>query len=248
MFKRRSIIGLVLLMIVFIFTVKSSRKVNFKNKVKKLEFEKIDTIEIKAHNVNVEIISTNEKLFTLEWVGDQSKLKQFKAYKKTSTFVVKIKSKRQNLFSRFFYSHISFLKVYVPEKVYQSLHLEADKGDIDLTNLHSDNVKIISDNGKVNLTDVDGKLVVKADNDDISLITDHIDRDIDFETDNADIMVQTEVEPKNVLFDIKTDDGEVDVFGSTDWNTFIGNGNNTVRLKTDKGGITVKKFETAIYY
>lgn len=258
MFKRRSIITLLLVMIGGIgtfFIIRFASRKKIKKEVKKFDFEKIDTIDVKADNSVIEIIPTNDKVSTLEWVGDESKLRQFTADIDRSTLVIAVKQKRQKLFS-----HESSLKVYVPEKVYQSIRVkadeegitaedidvkdmlaEADNGDINLTNIHAGNVKVISDNGKVNLTDVDGTLVVEADNGSISLIADHIDRDIDFETDNAGIKIQTEVDPTNVLFDLKTDNGKTNMLGSSDRNIVIGNGDNTIRLKTNNGGITVKK-------
>lgn len=208
MFKKRSIITLVLVgvgMVGTVFKVKSAREVNLKHNIIKFDFEKINMIDVETDNVPMEIISTNEKVARVELIGEESRIREFTADINGTTLVVEVDQKRQK-----FFSEISYLKIYLPKKVYQSINIEtdnggitaenidvtslfteADYGDINLTNIDAGNVKITSDKGEVNLIDVEGTLGVEADNGSISLITNDIDRDIDFETENGGIIVKS---------------------------------------------------------
>lgn len=118
---------------------------------------------------------------------------------------------------------------------------KADNGRIELKNIKALSVAVKADNGKILLEEVDGKLSGKTNNGRISLVTNNLERQIDFETDNGSIKIQTEKEPKNVTFNIKVDNGKVDIFGSSDRSSIFGNGEHLIKLKSDNGGITVTK-------
>lgn len=138
--------------------------------------------------------------------------------------------------------------------------IRTDNGRIEINNMANDNLTVNSDNGRINLANVDastvttkssnGKIVLnhvtgtlssKTNNGSISLITEDLERSIDFKTDNGKIEIQTEKEPTNVIFDLKTDNGSIDVFNQSDWDTVIGNGDNTIKLETDNGKIIITK-------
>lgn len=118
---------------------------------------------------------------------------------------------------------------------------KADNGTINLNNVVADMVTTKADNGKIILDHVDGKLSSHTNNGSISLITRSLDRPIDFETDNGKIKIQTEKEPTNAIFDINVDNGKVTIFGESNWDTVIGNGDYLIKLTTKNGKITVTK-------
>lgn len=116
----------------------------------------------------------------------------------------------------------------------------ANNGKIDLENVTAQLVNTKTNNGKIKLADVDGQLVGRTNNGSISLIAQEIDRPIDFATDNGKILIQTEHEPTNAILDIKIDNGKVDYFGESTWDTVIGDGEHVINLETKNGKITLK--------
>jgi len=95
-----------------------------------------------------------------------------------------------------------------------------------------------TDNGEVSLEHVEGNINGDVNNGRIYLQTSHLDT---LETDNGNIDIETEKEPTNAILDIKTDNGKATVFGSTNWNTVVGDGDNLIELNTNNGEINVVK-------
>lgn len=122
-----------------------------------------------------------------------------------------------------------------------SIGAESDNGRIELKNVLSDQIEVKTSNGKVNFEDVEGDISGQSNNGSISLKTKHLNRSLDFETDNGKIMIQTEQEPTSAVFDLRVDNGKINVFGESNWNTIVGNGDHLIKLVTHNGGITIKK-------
>jgi DUF4097 and DUF4098 domain-containing protein YvlB len=116
----------------------------------------------------------------------------------------------------------------------------AGNGRIELNGVSADKVSIWAANGQVRLDDVTGIVNAETNNGSIALHTDTLDRDIDFATDNGKITIETAKKPTNAVLDIKTVNGRIEVFGSRDWETVIGAGENVVKLTAKNGRITVK--------
>ena len=117
----------------------------------------------------------------------------------------------------------------------------ASNGLITMKNIVSSTVDVNTSNGKIKFDHVEGDIYGKTNNGAIEFIATDLDRSIELETDNGKIDVQTEQEPTNVTFDVRVDNGKVSIFGSSNWDTVIGNGENLIKLKTNNGSITVKK-------
>ena len=122
----------------------------------------------------------------------------------------------------------------------ENVKTETDNGRIEMQHVEADTIFAESDNGRIVLDDVNGSITGKTDNGRITLATTSLDRNIDFQTDNGSIQVQTKSEPTNVSIHAKTGNGKIDVFGERNSRTVIGAGENTIRLKSDNGRITVK--------
>lgn len=231
-------------------------------------------IEINGTDANVNILSTTDREAQIELTGDMS---DYHLATEVDEDVLKINIDfdQKKLFNFDFSFRLLELTVYLPEETYDSLHLRNDNGQIQMSDVHiedivaeTDNGKVMlndlkshdiqtksdnghialknihatkinteAENGKINLENVVGELVGKADNGHISLITEEINRPIDLSTDNGKITIQTENKPTNVTFDIRVDNGKVDYFGESTWDTIIGEGENLVHLKTDNGNI-----------
>ncbi|MEK3889101.1 DUF4097 family beta strand repeat-containing protein [Bacillus sp. FSL K6-3431] len=118
---------------------------------------------------------------------------------------------------------------------------EANNGRIELKSIKALSVAVKADNGKIILEDVDGKLSGRTNNGSISLVTNNLKRQIDFATDNGSIKIETDKEPENATIDAKVDNGKVNIFGNSDKSAIFGNGEHTIKLKTNNGSITVTK-------
>lgn len=119
------------------------------------------------------------------------------------------------------------------------LRTKTDNGRIEMRHVDADSIVAESDNGRIELEHVTGSIVGSTDNGRITLQTDSLDRNIDFQTDNGSIVIQTTSKPTNVSIHTKTGHGKVDVFGERNSRTVIGAGEHTIRLKSDNGRITV---------
>jgi DUF4097 and DUF4098 domain-containing protein YvlB len=117
---------------------------------------------------------------------------------------------------------------------------KTDNGRIEMSHVDADSIGAESDNGRIVLEHVKGSVVGITDNGRIILQTESLDRNIDLKTDNGSILVESTMEPTNVSIHAKTGHGRVDIFGERNSRTVIGAGENTIRLKSDNGRITVK--------
>jgi len=119
------------------------------------------------------------------------------------------------------------------------LRTKTDNGRIEMRHIDADSIVAESDNGRIELEHVTGSIVGSTDNGRITLLTDSLDRNIDFQTDNGSIVIQSTSKPTNVSIHTKTGHGKVDVFGERNSRTVIGAGEHTIRLKSDNGRIIV---------
>lgn len=234
-------------------------------------------IEINGSDANVNILPTTDLEAQIELTGDMSDYHLYQLATEVDEEVLKINIDfdQKKLFNFDFASRLLELTVYLPEETYDSLHVrndngqiqmsdvhiedivaetdngkmmfndlkshkiqaKSDNGHIELKNTHATKINTEAENGKINLENVVGELVGRADNGHISLIAEEINRPIDLTTDNGKITIQTENKPTNVTFDIRVDNGKVDYFGESTWDTIIGEGENLIHLKTDNGNI-----------
>ena len=123
----------------------------------------------------------------------------------------------------------------------QADHVRAktDNGRIEMRHVEGESISAESDNGRILLEHVEGNVIGITDNGRITLETSSLDRNIDFKTDNGSIVIKSDSEPTNVSIHTKTSHGRIDVFGERNSRTVIGAGENTIRLKSDNGRITV---------
>jgi hypothetical protein len=126
------------------------------------------------------------------------------------------------------------------ESEVNELQVKADNGRIDLKNIRSQAVTSEADNGEIRLENVKGQLSGKTNNGKITMKTENLDHPIDLHTNNGKIHIQTENKPENAIFDVKTDNGKTTIFGESNWDTVVGDGENLIKLTTNNGSITVE--------
>ncbi|WP_391122803.1 DUF4097 family beta strand repeat-containing protein [Psychrobacillus sp. L3] len=227
-----------------------------------VEDNSFTNIHILSDNALVEIIPTKNEATKAKFSGKMKKKSNynFHADVKGDTLVVELKEKRWSFIQFGLTSHDIKLKVYVPEQNYSKLkteidngrivaenmnvknmELETDNGSIELKNINSESVFTKTDNGQILMDNVEGKLKAETDNGRIVLITNNLERSIDFKADNGLLQIQTDKEPSNATIQAKVDVGSVHIFGKTKTRTIFGDGVNLINLEIDNGKIIVKK-------
>ncbi|WP_164670109.1 DUF4097 family beta strand repeat-containing protein [Virgibacillus doumboii] len=223
----------------------------------------ITDIEISADNQKVELISANEDKPRVELSGRSTEdvKNQLSVNVDGNTLSINLVEKRLQFFDFFNFIGTSLtLEVHLPEKVYESLQVDIDNGEfqaeqlkirevkagvsnglIEMKNITAAMVSTEADNGQISLENVEGKIYGKVNNGKIYLGTKTLDRPITLESNNGKIKIETEKEPTNTTFDIEIDNGKATVFGSSNWNTVVGDGENLIKLKTNNGHISVEK-------
>ena len=119
--------------------------------------------------------------------------------------------------------------------------LQTDNGRIELNQIEASKIHVKSDNGRIDIQQVNGEIIGKTDNGGITLLTDHLDQSIDLSTDNGRIEIQTLNEPTNATIDADTDNGKIILFGKEKKQMTFGDGEHTIKLKSDNGRITITK-------
>ncbi|SFL94658.1 Putative adhesin [Gracilibacillus orientalis] len=229
---------------------------------KEIESTDITSVEIDMQNEKVEIIPTTDPVPKVELTGteDSHTKSELVVEENNNTLSIYTENEMAKWFSFNFFNNTRTLTVYLPEQEKQNLEVETSNGSLqarDLTvnqvNVETKNGKVeLSDvvadsyqlrayNGKIDLENVEGELAARVNNGAISLVTENLDRNINFETDNGRIKIQSEKEPTNTVFDTSVKNGRVNLFDDSDYSTVIGDGDNLVKLSTKNGSITVSQ-------
>lgn len=302
--KNLSILGAFLLIVGIIgalFTYNAAHEKESISEKKVIEDKSFESIDIQTDNATVEIISTEDDISKVELTGKQSKSSKnkFTVDVVNGELTIKLKDQHWKFFSFDFFSPSLLLKVYVPEKQYNSLKISSDNGKINMDHLNAKEIHVSSsngqlemndlsglklvgevdngeinaenlqiddevniksnngtielkhvaaslintetDNGKIMLDQVDGEIVGKTNNGRILLSINDLDRPIKLKSDNGSIKIVAEKEPVNARFEVKVDNGKINLFDKYDGSAVIGNGDNLIKLTTNNGEITVTK-------
>jgi len=228
-----------------------------KEKVINEEFSKVKVI---SSNARVEILPTTDKAAKIGLSGKKAKNTNviFNTNVEGKTLKVELKDKQSNFFNFEFTDRSLHLKVFLPEKQYESINTvnnngkvsldgitstdvfaSTDNGMMELKNITGKKVNVKTNNGRVSLYHVEGQLKGETDNGKISVVTRDMDRPIVLTSNNGRIDVQTEKEPTNVRFDVHVDNGRINIFNKYKDNAVIGNGDHVIYLTTDNGSINV---------
>lgn len=121
-----------------------------------------------------------------------------------------------------------------------TVDVESNNGKINLIDVVARATTVATDNGKIIFEHVDGNIVGYTSNGAITLDTADIDRNIDLKTSNGKIQVNSKNKPTNTIIDVQVGNGKARVFGESNWDTVIGDGDHLVKLTTSNGGITIE--------
>lgn len=219
----------------------------------------VAAIEVRLDNGSLNMRKSDESNIRVELTGESSNQSKVQLRVEEVNGTLRIETIREktifNLFSRVKNLRLT---VYVPEKQYDFLHVDiengsfvaeqlqtnkiettANNGTVKMTNIAADLITAEANNGGIILDHVLGEVIGKTTNGSISMITEHLDRNIDMETNNGSIKLETEQTPTNAMLDLRTINGKVTVFGSRDWNAAVGNGSNLIKLRTNNGSINI---------
>lgn len=242
--RNLSILALILFLIGLagsIFTFSTLHRPTAVSEEKSFDHPNITAIDINTSNASVEVIPVKNETAKVKLSGFQSPSTHysFSADLEGTTLSIELKETQTSWINLF--PTTLTLKVFLPEKQYESMDINNDNGSIHIKDLHAKTVHAETDNGKISLRHVTAKMTGKTVNGDISLETDSLDRPLQFETDNGSIMIETEQEPTNAKLDVKVDNGSIDLLGQYKESTVIGKGENLIKLTTINGDILVTK-------
>ncbi|QCR33818.1 DUF4097 family beta strand repeat-containing protein [Lysinibacillus sp. SGAir0095] len=229
---------------------------------------KEEDITIDKDFSNVEVESDNAEVRLMPIEGDEALIEldnnENNRYKldvkvKGNTLEIDVERKGIRWFSFNFFSKSPLVTVGLPKNEYGEIKVESDNGTILVSQLQlnelvadADNGEIIikeveskemnvdTDNGDVVIEDSVGAIYGQSNNGKVTVITDSLDEPMDLETDNGQILVKTKGKSKNVQFDVKTDNGNIDIYGVSTTEKVIGSGDIIIKLKSDNGNITVE--------
>lgn len=117
--------------------------------------------------------------------------------------------------------------------------LQTNNGKIEAAEMESQIIEVNSDNGRINLDDIEAEIMAETNNGKISLDATHVNHPINMHSDNGKIEMKTDNKPDNVIYDLKTKNGNITVFGEKDWDTKVGSGDYLLKLSTHHGNITI---------
>ncbi|WP_249871491.1 DUF4097 family beta strand repeat-containing protein [Oceanobacillus saliphilus] len=259
--KKLSIVAILLLLVGVIgsiFTFNLTEATNVMEESKEFVDKDFTDIDVVADNAEIEILPSDNTITTVTFGGNDSSY-HFSADVKDDILSIKVKEKRLT-FINFSFSSPPKLKVYVPVKNYETLQIKGNNGKITVQGMQSEDIDVQTNNGRIELKDiqstrlstdtdngaillehVEGEIIGRTNNGRVKVTVEHLDRPIDIQTDNGRIEIETKTEPTNAILDMKVDNGSVTVFGNSNWDTVIGEGENLIKLKTNNGKIELTK-------
>lgn len=229
MIKKTAVVASILLLIGIVgsvFTFKSAHEAEDVTEEKVLH-EDFNDIEVTTDNTKVEIFSTNDSEARIELSGKDANY-HLLADVEESTLKVDVVYKQRKLYNFDFTLGQSALKIYVPEKEYNSLQVESDNGQIRANDLQAKNIHLTTDNGRIQLNDIQSEAVIaEADNGAIDLKS-VTAADVKVKADNGKILLDG-VEGK---LSGKTNNGSISLITS-----YL---DRPLDFETDNGKITIQ--------
>ena len=164
MIKKVSIIALVLLIVGI-----AGSLLTFKSKMTGIEVSETKTVQGNFSNIDVntnssriEILPTKDSTATAELSGEVGKGEKFTfdVDVKHDTLQVRLKNKQMKLIHLDFYSTSPLsLKVYLPEKEYDSIQIKNNNGRVQVEKLEAEELIVDIDNGRIELSEINGSSV-----------------------------------------------------------------------------------------
>ena len=269
MVKKASLLALCLIVIGIvgsIVTFSSGNKSSVVNETKKIQVAEIHDLTIKAETTDIEIMENKDgDEVIIELVGKTNKIEQldFSVNVKDSTLFIDVaEDKPIQLFNINFKSPDLTLNVYLPTKTFNridingvssdvyienmnasTLKLETVSGDIEGEASKSDQTNIKTVSGDLEIQEIIGELTIQTTSGDIDLSNFELLEPIDIKTVSGDIHISTLNEPNNVLYNVKSVSGDINLFDQFSSNAKIGTGALSIKLETVSGDIAIESNE-----
>jgi len=165
--KKMSLVALVLLLVGIVGSLLTFRPV-FRQEAKleeKVIHEKFSRIQIATDNTAIEILPATGSAakITVSGRAEKGSTYHLSTDVKNAVLSIGIKYKQRNFIS-FFPSSLS-LKVYVPEKWYESLQVKNNDGRVRAGDLRARDIRIKTENGKIELNHISGDTITAEAND-----------------------------------------------------------------------------------
>ena len=152
----------------------------------------INHVDIHSENVKVEIITADNEPPRVELSGTNSKGSKYKFNLDVSdgTLSVELKERMSKLYSFDFRATGLNLKVYLPEKEYESLKVMNGNGKVTMNNLHAKDINAKISNGYMDISNIKSpQLTVEADNGRLNIA--HVEAEaVHSKTDNGKITMK----------------------------------------------------------
>ncbi|SHF72132.1 DUF4097 family beta strand repeat-containing protein [Ornithinibacillus halophilus] len=221
----------------------------------------VQHIDLVSDNAGIEFISTNNPEIIVEFSAPERKHTRYTFAANVNNGVLSIESKEKRRVSFFrleFNVSNPKIKVYLPEKQYESvtmnvvngkistlnltiedLEIETINGAVTLSNMNTKISRIQSQNGKLSFRQLTGDIRGSVTNGSINLETDYLDRSINLSSVNGRISIHSRNQPSNVTIDVDVVLGKVEVFGKDTNRAVFGDGENKVNISTVNGSVKV---------
>lgn len=260
MIKRISILASILLIIGvtgIIFTIKSQFQPLETLEEKMVDSNNFNKVNLHTNNGGVTVLPTDDDQAKVELLGRNDQDYTFNVSIEAETLHIELKTKRK-IVNFNFRSDVA-IDVYLPKDLYEKIEIKSDNGQIELTDLQSNEVIANTNNGLVQLNNIasnsllaetnNGRVNVKniqsntikvsTDNGRVSL--EHVEGNIVGESGNGVISLITDHLDRSL--DLKTSNGKIDIQTANPPTNAI------LDLKTGNGSIRVfgeKDWDTII--
>lgn len=262
-FKKISLIAIVLIVtgiigsLITLPMLKESHKI-FEEK----EFPNaaVKNIAFDVYSAGLEIIPVKNRPMKLIVTGESKEELIFQADVVGDTLNVKLKKKNKiQFFNVMDFVKDVKLKIFVPVNEFNSiagnvkyggihvenlkaneLDLELRNGLIELSDVDAQDIDLKLKDGEISLDKVEGNIRGTAENGIFFLKTAHLDRNIDFEMENGEVMIQTEQKPNNAAIHTGVGNGSIIIFGSFQPDVKFGKGENKINLYVTNGTILIQ--------
>lgn len=175
---------------------------------KPIENETITSIQVDTDSTDVEFISVpsmDEARVELVGKGADTTTNDFSVIEDGQTLFVSLESKNEKWFSFGFTFPSLRLKIYAPEKMYESVNVKGFSSDLLVQNFESKTMNLVTDSGDIKVEDITSEtMTIKTFSGDVHL--NHVQGSIETETDSGDLSV---VDAPITSFDAITFSGDL---------------------------------------
>ncbi|MCM3389674.1 DUF4097 family beta strand repeat-containing protein [Ureibacillus chungkukjangi] len=212
-----------------------------------------DNVDIKADKANISIVPSEGDKPIIN-VKDQDG--KTKATMEVVNNTLKIRVKREDSIMSFFFIHLSMglktidVSIQLPQKLYDQMKVESDNGKIEIESQQAKHMKFKTDHGKIHLKSLLAS-TLKAKTDNGRIVLDHSNfTNVIATTDNGRICVD---HSRSEKFELSTDNGRIElnevsgeIWATTDNGRiegYIPQVTKPLQWKTDNGSIVLKTDE-----